>query len=130
MDEGIPLRCPLPLLARESTPAYFDGPPRICALGFQLCNGHLQGLEAPGIIGDKQPVDFFAGAEWDYARRNAIKASRFMRSQGPFMPSILGPEEMEYTSRPAVLEELKARMVDNDPAPKDKNLKKGDADFE
>ena len=119
-----------PCSPEESTPAYFDGPPRICALGFQLCNGHLQGLEAPGIIGDKQPVDFFAGAEWDYARRNAIKASRFMRSQGPFMPSILGPEEMEYTSRPAVLEELKARMVDNDPTPKDKNLKKGDADFE
>jgi fructose 1,6-bisphosphate aldolase/phosphatase len=45
------------------------------------------------------------------------------------MPSILGPEEMEYTSRPAVLEELKARMVDNEPAKK-KKLKKGDADFE
>ena len=46
------------------------------------------------------------------------------------MPSILGPEEMEYTSRPAVLEELKARMVDNEPKKKDNNLKKGDADFE
>ena len=46
------------------------------------------------------------------------------------MPSILGPEEMEYTSRPAVLEELKARMVDNEPKKKDKNLKKGDVDFE
>ena len=35
-----------------------------------------------------------------------------MRSQGPFMPSILGPEEMEYTSRPEVLKELTSRFQD------------------
>jgi fructose 1,6-bisphosphate aldolase/phosphatase len=28
------------------------------------------------------------------------------------MPSILGPEEMEYTTRPAVLEKLTKRMED------------------
>ena len=53
-----------------------------------------------------------------------------MRSQGPFMPSILGPEEMEYTSRPGVLKEIESRLISNDAAPKDKNLKKGDVDFE
>ena len=33
-----------------------------------------------------------------------------MRAQGPFQPSILGAEEMEYTSRPEVLEDLKKRF--------------------
>ena len=28
------------------------------------------------------------------------------------MPSILGPEEMEYTSRPAVLKDLTSRFED------------------
>ena len=101
-----------PCSPEESTPTYFDGPPRVCALGFQLCNGKFQGLEPYGTVGDHQPVDFFKGAEWDYARNNAVKASKFMRSMGPFMPAVLGPEEMEYTSRPAVLKELTKRMED------------------
>ena len=42
----------------------------------------------------------------------AIKASIYLRQQGPFMPGILGPEEMEYTTRPAVLSKLKERMED------------------
>ena len=100
-----------PCSPEDSNPVYYDGPPRICALGFQLCEGHLQGLEPQGVKGgDHIPVDFFKGNTWDLARMNAIKASRFMRSQGPFMPSILGPEEMEYTSRPEVLEDLKKRF--------------------
>ena len=100
-----------PCSPEESDPVYFDGPPRICCLGFQLNDGKLQGLEPMGTKGgDHIPVDFFKGNTWDLARMNAIKASRFMRSQGPFMPSILGPEEMEYTSRPEVLEDLKKRF--------------------
>ena len=62
--------------------------------------------------GDHIPVDFFGNNTWDMARQNSIKASRFIRSQGPFMPSILGPEEMEYTSRPEVLRELTERFED------------------
>ena len=95
-----------------STPTYFDGPPRVCALGFQLCNGKFQGLEPYGTVGDHQPVDFFAGDEWNYVRDRAVKASKFMRSMGPFMPAVLGPEEMEYTSRPAVLKDLTKRLED------------------
>jgi fructose 1,6-bisphosphate aldolase/phosphatase len=100
-----------PCSPEYSTPTYFDGPPRICCLGFQLCDGKLKGLEPlnskPGV---HQPLDYFAGSEWDYVRQNAVRASKLMRSQGPFMPSILGPEEMEYTSRPEVLNELTKRF--------------------
>ena len=115
-----------PCSPEESDPVYFDGPPRICCLGFQLNDGKLQGLEPMGTKGgDHIPVDFFKGNTWDLARMNAIKASRFMRSQGPFMPSILGPEEMEYTSRPEVLRELTSRFIDlNDEKAKKCNLDK------
>lgn len=102
-----------PCSPEDSDPVYFDGPPRICCLGFQLNNGKFQGLEAPGAKGgDHIPVDFFKSNTFDQARVNAIKASRLMRNQGPFMPSILGPEEMEYTSRPAVLKDLVDRFED------------------
>ena len=115
-----------PCSPEESDPVYFDGPPRICCLGFQLNDGKLQGLEPMGTKGgDHVPVDFFKGNTWDLARMNAIKASRFMRSQGPFMPSILGPEEMEYTSRPEVLKELTSRFIDlNDEKSEKCNLDK------
>ena len=117
-----------PCSPEESDPVYFDGPPRICCLGFQLNDGKLQGLEPINTKGgDHIPVDFFKGNTWDLARMNAIKASRFMRSQGPFMPSILGPEEMEYTSRPEVLRELTSRFVDlNDDKAGKCNLDKDD----
>ena len=100
-----------PCSPEDSNPVYYDGPPRICALGFQLCEGHLQGLEPQGVKGgDHIPVDIFGNNTWDNVRANAIKASRLMRAQGPFQPSILGAEEMEYTSRPEVLEDLKKRF--------------------
>ncbi|MCL1811750.1 MAG: fructose-1,6-bisphosphatase, partial [Methanomassiliicoccaceae archaeon] len=100
-----------PCSPEDSDPTYFDGPPRICCLGFQLNDGKLQGLEALGSKGgDHTPVDFFGNATFDIARANAIKTSRFLRTQGPFTPSILPAEEMEYTSRPEVLKELKPRF--------------------
>ncbi len=102
-----------PCSPEDSDPVYFDGPPRICCLGFQLNEGKLQGLEPIGAKGGEHiPVDFFGNDTWDIARQNSIKASKFIRSQGPFMPSILGPEEMEYTSRPEVLRELTERFED------------------
>lgn len=102
-----------PCSPEDSDPVYFDGPPRICCLGFQLNNGKFQGLEEPGAKGgDHIPVDFFGSDTFDQARINSVKVSRLMRSQGPFMPSILGPEEMEYTSRPAVLKDLVDRFED------------------
>ena len=37
-----------------------------------------------------------------------------MRGHGPFMPAILGAEEMEYTSRPEVLKQLTRRFEKNE----------------
>ncbi len=98
-----------------SDPTYYDGPPRICCIGFQLNNGRFQGLEPMSApAGERTPIDFFAGREWDEVRRRAIKASAMMRGHGPFMPAILGPDEMEYTTRPSVLDSLKQRFEDLD----------------
>lgn len=97
----------------DSNPVYYDGPPRIVCLGFQLCNGRLQGTEPAGAKGgEHRPVDIFGNSTWDRARQDAIKACQLIRRQGPFVPSILGAEEMEYTSRPAVLADLKKRFED------------------
>ena len=101
-----------PCAVEDSDPTYFDGPPRICCIGFQMNNGRFQGLEPfDAKPGDRQPMDFFAGDVWDEVRKNAVKASMMMRGHGPFMPAILGPDEMEYTSRPAVLDDLKERCM-------------------
>jgi len=107
-----------PCSPEDSDPTYFDGPPRICCLGFQLNNGKLQGLEPLNTKGgDHIPVDFFGNPTFDSARANAIKTSKFLRTQGPFTPSILPAEEMEYTSRPEVLKELKSRFRNVDEKP-------------
>ena len=104
-----------PCSVEDSDPTYFDGPPRVVCLGLQISNGKFQGLEEPGSSpGVHRPVDFFAGSVWDEARRKAVKVSIYIRQHGPFMPGILGPEEMEYTTRPAVLEKLTKRMEDID----------------
>ncbi len=104
-----------PCGADNSDPTYFDGPPRICCLGFQLRDGHFQGLEPiDAKPGDHKPMDFFSGSEWDYVRQNSVKVSKMMRGHGPFMPAILGAEEMEYTSRPEVLKQLTGRFEKNE----------------
>ncbi|MDR3205519.1 MAG: fructose-1,6-bisphosphatase [Candidatus Methanoplasma sp.] len=114
-----------PCSPEDSDPTYYDGPPRICCLGFQINDGRLQGLEPLNSKGgDHEPVDFFKGATFDGARARSIKASRFMRSQGPFCPSILPAEEMEYTSRPEVLKSLVARFENISDAGKPKKTTK------
>jgi len=104
-----------PCAVDASDPTYFDGPPRICCIGFQLNNGKFQGVEdmnsKPGI---HRPIDFFEGPEWDLVRSNSIKVSKMMRGHGPFMPATLAPDEMEYTSRPEVLKELTKRFEELD----------------
>ncbi|MBC7107560.1 MAG: fructose 1,6-bisphosphatase [Methanomassiliicoccales archaeon] len=104
-----------PCSVEDSDPSFFDGPPRIVCLGFQISNGRFQGVEEPGSpAGVHTPVDYFAGSVWDEARRRAVRVSIYMRGHGPFMPGILSPEEMEYTTKPSVLKKLKERMVDVD----------------
>ena len=82
---------------------FFDGPPRVVALGFNLTDGRLIGF------GD-EPADLFADVAFDRARDVANDVSDYVRRHGEFMPARLGPEEMEYTTLPSVLERLKPRF--------------------
>ncbi len=88
---------PVPLKYSQCT--RFDGPPRVVGLGFQLCNGKLVG-----------PVDLFDDPAFDTVRTQSAQIADYIRRHGPFMPHRLGPEEMEYTTLPAVLEKLKNRF--------------------
>lgn len=88
---------PVPLKYAKCT--RFDGPPRVVALGFQLHNGILEG-----------PNDLFDDPAFDYTRSTAQFVADYIRRHGPFMPHRLGPEEMEYTTLPAVLKKLESRF--------------------
>lgn len=92
---------PVPLRYAKCT--RFDGPPRVVALGFQLHNGQLVG-----------PNDLFDDPAFDYTRMLAQQVADYARKHGPFMPHRLGPEEMEYTTLPAVLEKLRNRFKSGD----------------
>ncbi len=93
----------MPVGLRHAKCTRFDGPPRIAALGFQVKNGRLIG-----------PADLFDDPAFDEARRTASQIADYLRRHGPFMPHRLGPEEMEYTTLPDVLEKLKDRFVKTD----------------
>ena len=90
----------MPVSVEDSTPSRFDGPPRVVALGFQLSGGKLVG-----------PRDMFADKSFDPARHQANEVAEFMRRHGPFEPHRLPLEEMEYTTMPQVMKELKGRFV-------------------
>jgi len=90
----------MPVPVAQSNPARFDGPPRVVALGFQLCHGKLVG-----------PQDFFADPSFDNARKQALDVADYMRTMGPFEPHRLHLEEMEYTTLPDVMRRLKERFT-------------------
>ncbi|HIP65342.1 MAG TPA: fructose 1,6-bisphosphatase [Pyrodictium sp.] len=90
----------MPVGLRDAKCTRFDGPPRIVALGFQVSKGRLIG-----------PVDLFDDPAFDETRRLAQQVADYIRRHGPFMPHRLGPEEMEYTTLPQVLEKLQNRFV-------------------
>ena len=89
----------MPVPLRHAHPTRFDGPPRVIGLGFNLANGELVG-----------PVDLFDDPSFDKTRELANDIAEIMRRHGPFMPGRLGPDEMEYTTLPSVLEKLKDRF--------------------
>lgn len=101
-----------PCAMDDSDPTYFDGPPRLVAIGFQITDGKIIGLEDPNNIdvGNHIPIDYFAGSCWNNTRQKAVEISQYIRGHGPFMPGILPPEEMEYTTKPEVLKKLESRM--------------------
>ena len=77
----------------------FDGPPRVIAAGFQVSNGRLIG-----------PADMFNDPAFDYTRQKAQEITEYMRRHGPFEPHRLPLEEMEYTTLPKVMNNLKNRF--------------------
>jgi fructose 1,6-bisphosphate aldolase/phosphatase len=95
----------MPVSVNQATPTRFDGPPRVVALGFQLCDGKLLG-----------PQDFFADPAFDRARQVANDLADYLRRLGPFEPHRLPLEEMEYTTMPEVRNRLASRFVDADKA--------------
>ena len=90
----------MPVSNKDSHPRRFDGPPRVVALGFQLCNGKLIG-----------PVDMFDDPSFDRARQMSNEISDYMRRHGPFQPHLLGEDELEYTTLPEVLKKMDKRFV-------------------
>lgn len=89
----------MPVSFAQAKPTRFDGPPRVIAAGYQICEGHLIG-----------PVDLFDDPAFDQARYDASQMANYLRRQGIFEPHRLPPEEMEYTTLPKVLEKLKDRF--------------------
>ena len=89
----------MPVSVADAHPTRFDGPPRVIALGFQLCNGKLIG-----------PRDMFADISYDLARKEANEIANYIRRHGPFEPQRLPLSDMEYTTLPQVLEKLKGKF--------------------
>lgn len=89
----------MPVSFSQAKPTRFDGPPRVIAAGFQICEGELIG-----------PSDLFDDPAFDQARMDASFMANYLRRQGIFEPHRLPPEEMEYTTLPKVLEKLKDRF--------------------
>lgn len=87
----------MPVSTDQATPARFDGPPRVVALGFQIKDGKLIG-----------PRDMFADPSFDRARAQANEAMDYLRRHGPFEPHRLPLEDLEYTT----MHTLEARLAD------------------
>ena len=97
----------MPVGLKNSCCTAFDGPPRIVALGFQLCNGTI----ASDDKGEPLISDLFDDPAFDLARKEAVEYASVLRRMGEFEPARLGSNSMEYTTLPKVLEKLKNRFV-------------------
>ncbi len=96
----------MPVSLRDARCCAFDGPPRIVALGFQICNGKI----AEDDEGKPMISDLFDDPSFEPARREAAELARWIRRMGEFEPARLGKESMEYTTLPKVLEKLRERF--------------------
>lgn len=96
----------MPVGLKDSKCTAFDGPPRMVAVGFQVCNGR--------IAGDSNDVpmvsDLFDDPAFDLARQEATEMAGVFRRMGEFEPARLSAEAMEYTTLPRILEKLKDRF--------------------
>jgi fructose 1,6-bisphosphate aldolase/phosphatase len=89
----------MPVSFKNAKCTRFDGPPRVCAVGFQLNEGKLEG-----------PVDLFDDPAFDLSRQKAQEITEYIRRHGPFEPHRLPLQEMEYTTLPKVLRKLEDRF--------------------
>jgi fructose 1,6-bisphosphatase len=97
----------MPCVIDDAHPARFDGPPRVVGMGFQLADGRLVG-----------PRDMLGDISFDGARAQALEMADYMRRNGPFEPGRLRTEDMEYTTRPQVVERVHERWEPiEEPAP-------------
>jgi fructose 1,6-bisphosphate aldolase/phosphatase len=103
----------MPVAIEEAHPTRFDGPPRVVCYGYQLADGNFVG-----------PRDMFADPSFDNARRMALDITDYMRRMGPFEPQRLSLDDMEYTTLPNVMSQLKDRFVDLEGANPVGSLKK------
>ncbi len=96
----------MPVSMKDSKCTVFDGPPRMVAIGFQLCNGNI------ACDGNGSPMikDLFDDPAFDMARREAVEMAGVFRRMGEFQPARLNEEAMEYTTLPRILEALKNRF--------------------
>jgi fructose 1,6-bisphosphate aldolase/phosphatase len=96
----------MPVGLGESKCTVFDGPPRIVALGFQVCNGRISSDDD----GNPMVADLFNDPAFAVARREAMDNAVMLRRMGEFEPARLSEEEMEYTTITQVLEKLGGRF--------------------
>jgi fructose 1,6-bisphosphate aldolase/phosphatase len=97
-------RLPLmPVSLKNARCTVFDSPPRCVALGFQLRNCELIGLNG------KEPADLFDDPAFDRARSMTNRITEYLRRHGEFEPARLGMDELEYTGIVKILEKLKER---------------------
>ena len=107
---------PVPVYDAQCT--RFDGPPRVCSIGFQVSNGMLVG-----------PRDLFDDPAWDKVRAECLEVADVLRRHGPFEPHRLPMEEMEYTTLPQVMERLESRWEERrEPQSKVSGVKAGVVD--
>lgn len=96
----------MPVSLRNSKCTVFDGPPRLVALGFQICDGRI----ADDQDGLPMISDLFDDPAFDEARQEATKLAGVLRMMGEFQPARLSAEAMEYTTLPQILEKLSGRF--------------------
>lgn len=89
----------MPVAFSDANPSRFDGPPRVIAAGFQVCEGKLIG-----------PRDLFDDPAFDEARKKTNEIANYMRNHGPFEPHRLGLDDMEYTTMPQLMKKLEDRF--------------------
>ncbi len=96
----------MPVGLKASKCTAFDGPPRIVALGFQLCNGRI----ASDAKNMPMMSDLFDDPAFDMVRQEAVEMAKMLRRMGEFQPARLSAEAMEYTTLPQILDRLKDRF--------------------